>query len=37
MEKEKDEDQIFGTLIGSQLRQLPLEKKIWVKMQISNI
>lgn len=37
VEKEKDEDEIFGTLIASQLRQLPPDKKIWVKMQISNI
>ena len=37
MEKEKDEDQIFDTLIVSQLQQPSLETKIWVKMQISNI
>ncbi|XP_068732649.1 uncharacterized protein [Montipora capricornis] len=37
VEKEKDEDDIFGTLIASQLRQLPPDKKIWVKMQISNM
>ena len=37
MEKEKDEDEIFGTLIASQLRQLPPDKKIWVKMQILNM
>lgn len=37
VEKEKGEDEIFGTLIASQLRQLPPDKTIWVKMQISNM
>ena len=37
VEKEKDEDDIFGTLIASQLRQPPPDKKIWFKMQISNM
>ena len=31
-EKEKHEDQIFGTLIVWQLRQPSLERKIWVKI-----
>ena len=36
-EKEKDEDETFGNLITSQLKQLPPNKKILVKMQISNL
>ena len=32
-EKEKDEDETFGNLITSQLKQLPSNKKILVKMQ----
>ena len=31
-EKEKDEDEIFGNLITSQLKQLPPDKRILVKM-----
>ena len=31
--KEKDEDETFGNLITSQLKQLPPNKKILVKMQ----
>lgn len=37
MEEEKDEDDIFATLIASQLQQPPPDKKIWFKMQISNM
>ena len=36
-EKEKDEDETFGNLITSQLKQLPPNKKILVKTQISNL
>ena len=31
-EKEKDDDEIFGNLITSQLKQLPPDKRILVKM-----
>ena len=33
----KDEDELFGELIASQMRQLLPERKVMVKMQVSNI
>lgn len=36
-DRSQDEDEIFGALITSQLRQIPQEKKILIKMQITNM
>ena len=33
----KDEDELFGALIASQMRQIAAERKVVAKMQISNI
>ena len=33
----KDEDELFGALIASQMRQIAPERKVVAKMQISNI
>lgn len=36
-DKPKDDNDLFGELIAAQLKQLPPEKNIMVKMQISNL
>ena len=33
----KDEDELFGALIASQMRQIAPERNVFAKMQISNI
>ena len=33
----KDEDELFGALVSSQIRQIPPERRLVVKMQISNM
>lgn len=33
----QDEDDLFGTLLASQLKQLPSHQKLMVKMEINNL